>query len=195
MNSDWFKGLNLISVSKMSPEKTGLAYSVYLGPDHLLDAARRLYDLGCFIEDISVVDAADGFMVVYHFDHFTSPGRIALRVLAPHDKPEVSTISEVFSGANWHERECHDFFGVSFTGHPNMTPLLMPDDAGFHPLLKEDGKRKRMSEFISPGDVIVKSPEFDAIFAPAEPEEGSASDDKVAAKAGADKTAGSSSEA
>jgi NADH-quinone oxidoreductase subunit C len=194
VNSDWFKGLNVISVSKMSPGQTGLVYSVHLSPDQLLDAAKRLNDMGCFIEDISGVDAADGFMVVYHFDHFRSPGRIALRVLAPHDKPEVPTISGVFSGADWHERECHDFYGVVFTDHTNMTPLLLPDDADFHPLVKEEGKRKRISELINPGDVIVKSPEFDAIFSP-QPVDGVSSDDKGAAEAGANKEAGSSSEA
>jgi len=51
----------------------------------------------------------------------------------------LPTISSVHPGANWHERETHDFFGVQFTGHPDMSPLLLPEDADFHPLRKDFG--------------------------------------------------------
>jgi NADH-quinone oxidoreductase subunit C len=43
----------------------------------------------------------------------------------------------VFPGANWHERETHDFFGIVFLGHPDLSPLLLPEDADFHPLRKD----------------------------------------------------------
>jgi len=49
----------------------------------------------------------------------------------------VPTISAVFPGANWHERETHDFFGIRFAGHPNLIPLLLPEDADYHPLRKD----------------------------------------------------------
>ena len=171
MNIDWIKGLNAISVSKMSPEKTGLEFSIHLSPDELLNAVKVVNEKGFFIEDVSGVDTSEGFMVVYHFDHFTAQGRIAFRVLIPHDKPEVPTISGIFSGADWHERECHDFYGVTFTDHPNMTPLLLPDDADFHPLIKEAKNRKPISQLIDPGEVMVRSPEFDAIYAQAQAED------------------------
>jgi NADH-quinone oxidoreductase subunit C len=51
----------------------------------------------------------------------------------------VPTISHVHPGANWHERESHDFFGIIFTGHPGLLPLLLPEDADFHPLRKDYG--------------------------------------------------------
>jgi NADH-quinone oxidoreductase subunit C len=51
--------------------------------------------------------------------------------------PEIPTISSIFAGADWHERETHDFFGIKFIGHPNLTPLLLPEDADFHPLRKD----------------------------------------------------------
>jgi len=53
------------------------------------------------------------------------------------DKPEVPTISHIYQGANWHERETHDFFGIKFIGHPDLSPLLLPEDADFHPLRKD----------------------------------------------------------
>jgi NADH-quinone oxidoreductase subunit C len=49
----------------------------------------------------------------------------------------VPSISEVFPGANWHERETHEFFGIRFLGHPNLSPLLLPEDATYHPLRKD----------------------------------------------------------
>ena len=48
-----------------------------------------------------------------------------------------ATIHKVFPGANWHERETHDFFGIRFLGHPNLTPFLLPEDATYHPLRKD----------------------------------------------------------
>ena len=172
MNTTWMKGLEAISIARMSPEKTGLVCSVFLGPKELLKAATNLYDQGHFIEDVSIVDTKDGFMVVYHFDHFTQPGRIALRVLVPHDHPEVPSISGIFSGADWHERESHDFFGVTFTGHPNLVPLLLPEDADFYPLIKEEPARKRVADLMQPGEVEQSTPAFEALFARPEPEAG-----------------------
>jgi NADH-quinone oxidoreductase subunit C len=75
--------------------------------------------------------------VVYDFSHWDTLCRVVIRVRIPRDNPEIPTISEVFSGANWHERETHDFFGIKFIGHPDLSPLLLPEDADYHPLLKD----------------------------------------------------------
>ena len=63
--------------------------------------------------------------------------RVVVRCRVPRDNPELPTISKVFPGADWHERETHDFFGIRFAGHPDLSPLLLPEDADFHPLLKD----------------------------------------------------------
>jgi NADH-quinone oxidoreductase subunit C len=148
----------------MSSERAGMVESVFIQPQDLINAVKHLYDAGYFIEDLSVVDTSDGFMVVYHFDHYASPGRISLRVLVSHDAPEIPSISGIFSGADWHERECHDFFGVVFTGHPNLVPLLLPEDANFHPLLKKAAEKKHLVELMTPGEVEVSTPAFEALF-------------------------------
>jgi NADH-quinone oxidoreductase subunit C len=75
--------------------------------------------------------------VVYDFFHPTASARVAVRTRIPRAEPELPTISSIFPGANWHERETHDFFGIRFAGHPNLAPFLLPEDATFHPLRKD----------------------------------------------------------
>lgn len=191
MTADWKKEISLIASAKMSPQQTGLTESVYLSPPEVLNAAKRLYDHGYFIEDLSVLDTLEGFMVVYHLDHYQTPGRIALRVLVPHDRAEIPSISGIFSGADWHERECHDFFGVVFTGHPNLVPLLLPEESTIHPLVKGTEDRRRVAELMSPGEVEISTPEFDALFS--KPEQKTEAKQPLKEK-GPTKESGSSSE-
>lgn len=79
----------------------------------------------------------DEMEVVYDFAHYQENCRVVVRTRIPRDNPELPTISAIYPGANWHERETHDFFGIRFLGHPDLTPLLLPEDADFHPLLKD----------------------------------------------------------
>ena len=53
---------------------------------------------------------------------------------------DTSTIVDIFRGAGWLEREVHDFFGIEFAGNPDLRPLLLPEDADYHPLRKDFGK-------------------------------------------------------
>jgi len=79
----------------------------------------------------------DALEAVYDFNHYEALCRVVIRTRVPRSKPEVPTISLIYPGANWHERETHDFFGINFVGHPYLVPLLLPEDADFHPLLKD----------------------------------------------------------
>lgn len=81
----------------------------------------------------------DEIEVVYDFNRFESRHRVVLRVRTPRSRPQVPTILNIYPIAHWHEREAHDFFGVVFTGHSYLVPLLLPEDADFHPLLKDYG--------------------------------------------------------
>lgn len=75
--------------------------------------------------------------VMYQLHNLKTNQRIRLKVFLPEDKPEVQTLTGLFSAANWMEREMYDFFGVIFIGHPNLKRILNVDDMIFFPLRKE----------------------------------------------------------
>jgi NADH-quinone oxidoreductase subunit C len=60
-----------------------------------------------------------------------------LKVNATRDDPVVATVSSVWSAADWQEREVFDLLGVTFTGHPDLRRILMPEDWPGHPLRKD----------------------------------------------------------
>ncbi len=110
-----------------------------VAPDHGLAVAEALDMEGLALDTITGVDwMAEGqFEVVYDYFNPRKALRVVVRTRIPRDNPEVPTIHKVFPGANWHERETHDFFGIRFVGHPNLTPFLLPEDADYHPLRKD----------------------------------------------------------
>jgi NADH-quinone oxidoreductase subunit C len=62
---------------------------------------------------------------------------ILLKTRVPRDKAQLPTATTVYRGANWHERETYEMFGVVFDGHPDLKPLLLPDGFEGHPLRKD----------------------------------------------------------
>ncbi len=120
-------------------KKKGYHLDVTVPTDKLLAAVEFLDGQKFALECITGVDwlADDQMEVVYDFNHYAELCRVVLRTRIDRSAPELPTISAIYGGANWHERETHDFFGIVFTGHPDLTPLLLPEDADFHPLLKD----------------------------------------------------------
>jgi NADH-quinone oxidoreductase subunit C len=64
---------------------------------------------------------------------------VQVRVQLSRDE-SLPTISGLYDAALWYEREVFDLFGIHFDNHPDLRRLLLPEDADFHPLLKEFGK-------------------------------------------------------
>ncbi len=124
---------------EMDYKAKGFHLDVALEPEKVVAAAEILNRENFFIEAITGVDWIDEqqLEVVYDFNHFAELCRVVIRARLDRSNPEIPTISHIYQGANWHERETHDFFGIIFTGHPNLEPLLLPEDADFHPLLKD----------------------------------------------------------
>jgi NADH-quinone oxidoreductase subunit C len=117
----------------------GYDFDVTVAPAQVAPAAEILDRLGFALDAVTGVDwiAWQEMEIVYDFFHPEASLRVVVRARVPRDNPELPTISPVFPGANWHERETHDFFGIRFAGHPNLTPFLLPEDADYHPLRKD----------------------------------------------------------
>ena len=118
---------------------TGAAWSVAVPVSGIRDAAKAFQAGGFFLESITALDFEDTFELVYHFNCYEPRSRLAVRMLCGHDQVPPS-ICDIFRGAGWLEREVHDFFGIRFSGNPDMRALLLPEDADYHPLRKTFGK-------------------------------------------------------
>lgn len=75
--------------------------------------------------------------VMYQLHNMVTNQRVRLKVYLPEENPVVETLTSVFAGANWLERETYDFFGVRFEGHPDLRRILNVDDMIIFPLRKE----------------------------------------------------------
>ena len=108
--------------------------------DQLLEAVKIVDRADFFIESITGVDwiKENQLEIIYDFSRYDfDTCRVVIRTRVDRSNPVVPTITDIYAGANWHERETHDFFGIKFDGHPHLIPLLLPEDADFHPLLKD----------------------------------------------------------
>jgi NADH-quinone oxidoreductase subunit C len=93
-----------------------------------------------YLSDITCVDwypAEPRFEVVYHLLSIPKKERLRLKVRLDSASPAVESLTAVWPGANYFEREVFDLFGVRFTGHPYLVRLLMPEDWQGHPLRKD----------------------------------------------------------
>jgi NADH/F420H2 dehydrogenase subunit C len=95
-----------------------------------------------FLSDLTAYDNKDHedgpkrFVVVYQQYSTTLHVRVRIKICVDENEP-VLTITDLFNGANWLEREVFDMFGISFKGHPNLRRILMDERFTGHPLRKE----------------------------------------------------------
>ena len=75
--------------------------------------------------------------VVYFLQSLEPERTIVLKTEAPYDDPAVPSVTSVWRAADWYEREAHDLYGISFTGHPDLSPLLLYDEFEGYPGRKE----------------------------------------------------------
>lgn len=130
------------SAEPSAVHETGVHVLVTLAAEQVRPFAEWLKGAGFFIDFVTAVDVSPDLQVIYQFAHYDAPCRINGRTPMP-ASGTLETISDIFQGADWHERETRDFFGVVFSGHPNLTPLILCDeDKDLKPLLKTEAKRK-----------------------------------------------------
>lgn len=93
-----------------------------------------------FFEDLTAVDwypQVPRFQLSYHILSFQFRDRVRLRVMVDEANLAVDSITPVWPGANYYEREVFDLFGVRFNGHSDMRRIMLPDDWKGHPLRKD----------------------------------------------------------
>lgn len=94
-----------------------------------------------FLSDLTAVHYPDKkgaeLAVVYHLHNFVANVRVRFKVFTDVNTPQVFTATQLFSSANWMERETYDFYGVDFVGHPNLIRILNVDEMDYFPMRKE----------------------------------------------------------
>ena len=100
-------------------------------------AARDALGLTYFDWLSAVDELEDGWSVVVHLRSVERGEGLLVRTRLRRDTPALPTLTGVYAGAAWHERETAEMFGIDFPGHPHLVPLLLPDGFEGHPLRKE----------------------------------------------------------
>ncbi|MFO7983779.1 MAG: NADH-quinone oxidoreductase subunit C [Desulfuromonadales bacterium] len=119
-------------------QQRGYHLEVVLQSARLRACAETLRTGDFYLSFISGLHLKDAIEVSYQFANYAFPCRMLVRVTVDADN-SLPTISDIFQGANWHERETRDFFGVVFRDHPNLEPLLLAEDMeDLKPLLKKE---------------------------------------------------------
>ncbi len=118
--------------------------TVVLPRELVRGAAERVRDDGSlqfnFLSSISAVDffpVEPRFELNYHLVSIPRRARLRLRVRLPGENPAVESVTSVWPGADWMEREAFDLFGIRFEGHPNLRRILLPEDWEGYPLRKD----------------------------------------------------------
>ncbi len=94
-----------------------------------------------YLEDLCGVDFFGKkevrFEVVYHLYSMRHRHMIRIKAEVPEEDCTIESVVDIWTGANWHERECYDMYGIEFKGHPDLRRILMPEDWEGHPLRKD----------------------------------------------------------
>ena len=92
------------------------------------------------LSSLTAVDrypAEPRFEVVYHLHSVERNQRVRLKCRVSGSGPAIESVTSVWQGANWYEREVFDLFGIRFLNHPDLRRIMMPDDWEGHPLRKD----------------------------------------------------------
>ena len=104
----------------------------------IVEACRRMRDAGWeHLMLITAVDWRDRWEVLYHLVKHGERRIVCLRVDLHYQDPTIPSVTGVWPGAGWHERETFDLMGIVFEGNPDLRRILLPQDYEGHPLRKE----------------------------------------------------------
>ena len=119
-------------------------HTLYLPAEALVEVCTFLRDdpeldfaMLSWIGGTDLLPRVPRFEVVYSLLSLSGARRVTLKVRLPEENPRVPSLVGVWPTANWHERETYDFYGIQFTGHPDLTRILLPEEWVGWPLRKD----------------------------------------------------------
>jgi len=144
--------------------------TLVVAPEALLPVCRYLRDtpglVYNFLSDISPVDywpeqeRPQRFGICYHLLSMLYGRRLRVKLYVPEDEPEAPSLTGVWPGANWLEREIYDLMGIRFSGHPDLRRVLMPADWDGHPLRRDYPLGYEQVQFSFNAEEIMKHKPF-----------------------------------
>ena len=135
--------------SQFGPE---VAESTFRGDRRIVVPAKKVFDVLTWLKDaqafdllvdvtavdyLEYPDATDRFGVIYLLLSTTKNERLTVKTHVNLPNPKLPSVIGLWRGADWMEREVFDMFGITFTGHPDLRRILMPDEFAAHPLRKD----------------------------------------------------------
>jgi len=126
----------------VEPEISYGLLTVTVPPEHWRRVAELAHgdpEINCnFFDFLCGVDEQEaGIGVLLHVYSVSHRHHVQVRTVVPREGGHLPTVSDLWLGANWHERETAEMFGVTFDGHPNLAKLLLPEEFEGYPLRKE----------------------------------------------------------
>ena len=115
--------------------------AVYVQADELLAVLQYVKEQVSFsfdrMSNLTAVDYKDYFEMVYHLFSRRYYTWLTIKVKLEHDAPEIPSVTPLWEGANFEEREVYDLMGICFLQHPDLRRIFLPEDFPGHPLRKD----------------------------------------------------------
>lgn len=118
--------------------------SVIVQPNQVVDVANYLkHEMGFVHPNMCTgIDRKDSMEVLWHIGNPETNILVVLRASLDRDSPKVSSLTNVWKGFDWHEREAYDMLGIDFLDHPDLRRILMPEGWEGYPLREDYIYRK-----------------------------------------------------
>lgn len=117
-----------VTALELAPEQDALLVDASVVRDffqHLKSDENLKMD---YLSSLSGVDAGEHLEVVYHIFSTVTKAKLTVKVQLPTENAEIESICDIFRAADWYEREIQELYGIVVLNHPDMRPLLLPED-------------------------------------------------------------------
>lgn len=108
-----------------------------INKQELLNTCKSLKEEYDYLSFITAIDYSDHIDVIYRLLSTKINKQMNLKVTLDRNNPEIDSVSSIWKGADWHERETYDLFGVKFIGHPNLQRILTAEGFEGFPFRKD----------------------------------------------------------